>query len=624
VIGLCGVLHTDGREVGPAELDALVAASPASGPEGLGRWRDGPAGLVKFHHATTPEAVGETQPLCDSATGRVLCFDGRLDNRDELLAGLKAGTGARLHRDSPDVDIVMALHTQWGDALLGRLVGDWVLVLWTPSERRLLCARSPAGFRPLLWTMHGGRFGFASQPRTLVDGLDLPRRLNEGLIAEYLAARFVSQDETFWQGLHRLPPGAALSLGNGRLQQWQWQGGPFEDFTRATEAVHVERFNQLFDQALASTQRSHGPVLAQLSGGLDSSSVVCRSVEMFRAGRLAQAPQAISVRYPGEPQDETPWSQAVEDHLGVTALVASPRPYPLDEARAWCARTLHLPLRPNVMPSVTGALRRSGSRVLLTGEGGDDWLNMAPAHWADLLASGQLRRLWSLGAELPFPAHLRKVLALGLGPWLSARRRQQLVQPNLLGFGEAMPNWIRSDFARRSQLTERWRAAALPVDLPTLAQQNRFGNYRFARRHVNVDNIYAYTDSLGIDVRHPFHDQRLTGFLMGAAGEMVTGKRLLREAMRGTLPEVVRARRDKANFVSSLVDLVETRVQQRPFCDMAPMQLGWVDPQPLVQSHAAMLAWRRAGCPGRPPPVNYGPAWFALATDLWLEHAFGL
>src|SRR6185503_13508877 len=115
--------------------------------------------------------------------------------------------------------------------------------------------------------------------------------------------------------------------------------------------------------------------------------------------------------------------------------------------------------------------------------------------------------------------------------------------------------------------------------------------YALARRHVNVDNGLTYAASMGVELRHPLHDIRLTHFLMGAAGGMLRRaglkKHLLREAMRGTLPEPVRTRTGKANIGPPVIDAVTARLAERPIGDLHCVKLGWVDAAQLEQYHVA-------------------------------------
>ena len=629
--GIAGVVHTDGRPAEILTLDAMTHATPHLGIDGAQTWHNGPAGLIRFALVTTPEAVGENQPFADPNSGMVIVFDGRLDNRAELLALLGAAAPPAA---APDCAMVLAAHVRLGDAFTERLAGDYALAIWDPARRRLFCARSPVGWRPFLWTFQGDRFAFATEPATLVRGLALPRRLNEGAIGEHLSARFVTETDTFWEGIQRLPQGHALVLDRGRVRSWCWHQGPFEDFSRRSDADHIEHFRTLFDEALMAVMRSAGPVASHLSGGLDSSTVVCRTRELFEAGRIDRMVQPFSARFPDKISDEGEWIAAVEERCGVRSETVSGAPFDSAQAATWCATTLHLPLRPNtsgVLVAVCHQLRERGIRVLLTGAGGDDWMNGSRAHWPDLLLRGRwptlLREGLSADPGRRWTRAVRAILAEGLGPVVSPRRRARTLRPHL-DFRLAPPVWIKPDWAQQARLSDRWRDAPRPPAKGGFAQAQRYHAYALARRHVNVDNGLTYAASMGVELRHPLHDIRLTHFLMGAAGGMLRRaglkKHLLREAMRGTLPEPVRTRTGKANIGPPVIDAVTARLAERPIGDLHCVKLGWVDAAQLEQYHVAHAAWRDAGSPAKLPEYPYGPVWNAVAIDLWLEYAFGL
>jgi asparagine synthase (glutamine-hydrolysing) len=626
---IAGMLHVDGRTVSDRALAAMAAAAPPRGFDGVTRWHDGPVGFIRAAHATTPEAVGEVQPQIGSGSGVAVLFDGRLDNRGDLL-DLLGWHGAAL-RGAPDPAIVLALFERLGDAFVRQLVGDFAIALWQPRAQRLLLLRAPIGWRPLLWTFDGKTFGFATEPRSLVVGLGLERRLNEGVIGECLSLRFASQDETLWQGVQRLPPGAALAVERGQVRQWHWHDGPFEDLTRLSAADHVDRFRALFDKALIATTRGIGPVGAQLSGGLDSSSIVARATELHRAGRIERQVEAISARFPGEPHDETDYSSAVEAHLGITATTVGAQPFDLDAARAWCAATYQLPVRPNSLATLhnaCGHLEATGGRVLLTGEGGDDWFSGTHAHWPDLLRQGQWRALMREGFNAwPDRSALvaaRRIVYHSAMPLLSRRHRDRLFYP-LLAAGDEPPPWIRADWAERIGLRERWQVTRPPIALPGFAQQHRYNQFMVSR--YLFENMQAYAESRGVELRHPLHDQRLADFAMGASGTVMRGdgrkKYIMREAMQGTLPEKVRQRSDKTVFSVTIGDAVMGLLRERPLEDMLCVRHGWVDAGRLQQMADAYRAWRAAGAVGWSPASGVGPLWFAISVDIWLENAFG-
>ena len=170
--GIAGVVHSDQRPAEAATLEAMVAATPILGGDGVRTWRSGPVGFIRFDLTTTPEAVGEEQPYTDRQSSLTIAFDGRLDNRADLLGLL----GDAVPATAPDCQIVLGLFELLGDDFVRRVVGDYAFGVWDPRKRRLFCARSPLGWRPFLWTQQDNLLAFASQPSTLVRGLRLDLR----------------------------------------------------------------------------------------------------------------------------------------------------------------------------------------------------------------------------------------------------------------------------------------------------------------------------------------------------------------------------------------------------------------------------------------------------------------
>lgn len=628
--GIAGIVQADGCDVSADVLDRIAGAAVLGGADGVATWREGPAGLIRFRHATTPEAMHERQP-CPAASGNVIAFDGRLDNRAELLAWL--GDAGMTLRARPDEEIALALFEARGDAFLGALTGDYALAIWQPGARRLFCARSPIGWRPFLYTHDARRFAFASEPRALVQGLALERRLNEPAIAEMLAQRQVTRGATWWGNIDTLPQGAALEYRAGRLRVWHWDTAPHEDWSRASPAAHVERFGALFDQALVACARSSTPVVAQLSGGLDSSSVLSRATALHRAGAIDRPVAAITARYPGLPVDESRWSGLVERHLGIAARVVSGGVFDPDEARAWTAHTLYPPLRPNTvdtMQNIFRDLQRRGERVLLSGEGGDELLNGNVSWWPDAVRRGRIDRVIRAAFDVPETTPLRalrSIVMVGLAPHLD-RVRYRRVAWREPWAGVPLPDWLDADWLARTGLAARLAEHRPAVEMRTIAAQNAYAPIDMVARNFGNGPSAAYAAQCGVDWRHPFYDVRLLRFLLGAAGDVLfkdgTRRWLLREAMRGTLVEEVRTRRDKAVFNALTLDGLARLYETRPITSQWPVRLGWVEPRRLAEIWEAFARWRASDMTGPLPNLPFGALWNTAALDIWLEHAFGL
>lgn len=621
-MGLAGLVRLDGAPFEPADLDTMVAAAPWLAPDGSGTWHDERAGLAHLRFATTPEARTERQPVVDGEAGLVLCFDGRLDNRPDLLGHLP-----EVARDAGDSRLAMAAWQRWGVDCPNRFVGDYAMAVWDTRRRRLFCARSPVGFRPFQWGHDGRRFAFATEPAQIAALPGVTRRLNEGALAEVLALRFQSQTETLLEGFHRLSPGCAMEVGEGLLRTWRWHRGPFAEERGATEEDYAERLRELVDQSLVAISRSEGPVAAWLSGGLDSSTVVCRYQQLHQAGAIPHGIQPLSAVFPGSSEDESAWIAQVEAESGTRPERHPPDAFEWEEARAWTRRSLHLPIRPNAfsLMRMNAGLRERGIRVLLTGEGGDDWLAGDFAHWADLVGQGRIGQILREWREVPAGspcASLRFLLATSLFPWVKPWKRHALMAPHLY-MDRVVPDWLRPEWARRVHLAERSKAVFTTPGLASLAERRRSRVFSQARVHVNLDNVLAYAASQQVELRHPLHDRRLAEFAVTVPGGVMyrhgRKKYLLRKAMEGVLPPGVQRRGNKSTFGPVLWNAMAEVVSEERIRDLAVVRNGWADGDRLCAYWRGERARHEAG----EPFVYLSIVWFALAADEWISQVLG-
>ncbi|CAN5867962.1 hypothetical protein BH23GEM5_BH23GEM5_15670 [soil metagenome] len=189
--GIAGIWNQNAAPVDPAILGRMSATLAHRGPDGEGLWVEGAVGLSCRLNRVTPESAGETQPLLHSS-GAVLVFDGRLDNRDEVVAACR--DSSPVGRDSPDPALVLAAYHQWGDAFPEHLTGDFALALWDPRRHRLLLVRDAIGVRPLYYCRVGATFLFASEIKALLAHPDFVARPDEDHLAELLLGAYPQDD----------------------------------------------------------------------------------------------------------------------------------------------------------------------------------------------------------------------------------------------------------------------------------------------------------------------------------------------------------------------------------------------------------------------------------------------
>jgi asparagine synthase (glutamine-hydrolysing) len=248
------------------------------GIDGGGRSVDG--GLAMSFRAlhTTPQRPPEPQPL-RSPEGHLVTFDGRLDNRADLVSILRPYL-----REHSDAAVVATAYTVWGLAAFERLIGDWALSLWDGRQQRLLLARDYSGVRPLYYEYTAQGITWASELEAFLRLQRGRRSLNDHYLTRFLVAD-PQTDSTPYVGIHAVPPGTCVMVADGTLKTFvHWQPDPGALIRYGNDADYEEHFRELFRAAVRGRVDVHGPVCAELSGGLDSSSIVCMGDELVRSG----------------------------------------------------------------------------------------------------------------------------------------------------------------------------------------------------------------------------------------------------------------------------------------------------------------------------------------------------
>lgn len=266
-----------------------------------------------FH--TDRESKLERQPLVTTA-GHMLAWDGRLDNRTELISQLRD----YLDRHATDVEIVTASYLRWGIDFLSRLIGDFAISLWEPATGTLLLARDAFGTRPLYYEVSSKRIGWSSDLASLLDNATGPLAIDREYIAGYLSAA-PELDRTACKNIHSVPPGFAVAFRDDRITKREfWRPDSRQQIRYRRDSDYEEHFRELFRDAVGCRLRSDGPVWAELSGGLDSSSIVCMADQIVEAGESETSQlETVSYVYDKSPaSDERRFIGEIERQRGRT------------------------------------------------------------------------------------------------------------------------------------------------------------------------------------------------------------------------------------------------------------------------------------------------------------------
>src|SRR5579859_3071038 len=264
-----------------------------------------------FH--TTKESRRETQPYITHC-GTVITWDGRLDNRQELLLQFKD----TLNPSATDVEVVAAVYEKLGTGSFARLMGDWALTVWNPRQRSLILAKDPIGTRHLYYTFEKNQVAWS----TVLDPLVLLANRAFALEEEYIAgwlSLFPATHLTYYAGIHAVPPSSFVAIHPGKQTVSKyWDFDPGKRLRYRTDPEYEEHFRSVFRESVRRRLRSDRPVLAELSGGMDSSSIVCTADTIIGEGS-AEIPRLDTVSYydDSEPNwNERPYFTQLEEKRG--------------------------------------------------------------------------------------------------------------------------------------------------------------------------------------------------------------------------------------------------------------------------------------------------------------------
>jgi len=541
-----GRWNFDGEPIGPDYLDAVSSMIAPYGPDGCGSY-DGKGIHIQYRaFHTTNESHRELQPLT-SASGITIGWDGRLDNRTELIDELE---GEATH-DSTDVAIVAAAYGRWGVESLSKITGDWALSIWDAKTLSLILAKDPIGVRPLYYACADGSLTWS----TILDPVVIGRGRILKPCEEYVAGWLSSAPAahlTPYEHVHSVPPSSLVRVKRGIcLIERYWDFDPAATTRYHTDGEYEEHFRAVFAQAVGRRLRTDRPILAELSGGIDSSSIVCMADALIARG-IVQVSRLDTVSYFDDSEsnwNERPHFAKVEEgrgRVGCHIDVGS-------QGSFWCeAPQEQFAVRPvpfGASPSVAKQLQEymvsHGHRVLLSGSGGDETTGGVPTpvpELEDLLArghfctlAGQLK-IWALRKRTPWFHVL----------WEALRR---FLPPTVVGVPAHMRPlpWLTPCFVRRNRVALRSYDRAVNLFGPLPSFQENIGSLDGLRRRLA---LAAVSPTFICEKRYPYLDRDLLTFLYGVPREQLVrpGQRrsLMRRALAGIIPDEISNRKRKA------------------------------------------------------------------------------
>lgn len=580
-----GIWNFNVRAFNRDRMEKVSLSCTPYGPDGSDSYSNSHISVHHWSFHATRESRLETQPHV-SGSGAVVTWDGRLDNRAEIVARLPKV----VNTDSPDIRVVAAAYEQWDVNCFAKLIGDWAVSIWDPNLRSLILAKDAIGTQPLYYLMDEDKVAWSSILDPLVLCAEKPLSICEEYIAGCLSF-FPAAHLTPYSDIQSVPPSSWVQIGVGKhAVQKYWNFDPGKRTRYKSDAEYEEHFRSVFAKAVQRRLRSDGPILAELSGGVDSSSIVCMADTLIAHG-TSDSPRLDTVSYydDSEPNwNERPYLSKVETqrgrpgfHLDVSSQKLFTFAPPRDgfEASPFSSG--------NSMQSrhLAAYLIGNGNRVVLSGIGGDEVLGGVPSatpELEDLLAKARLRSL----------AHELKVWALQRRkPWfhLLFEAVRRFFPLSLVGLPKHRhpPKWLNKSFIGRNRCALQGYERRINLFGPLPSFQENLATLEVLRRQLAC---FVLAKDPPYEKRYPYLDRELLEFLFSIPREQLVrpGQRrsLMRRALSGIVPHEVLNRKRKG-FISRsprVAMLAERESLMEMSHDMVSALLGIVDEETFCET----------------------------------------
>jgi asparagine synthase (glutamine-hydrolysing) len=516
------------------------------GPDGSGFWTgttENCSCRIAFGHRRLSiiDIEGGAQPMASQDGMIVLVFNGELYNYVELRDELRSA--GHVFRTASDTEVLIEAYRAWGLDALPRLRGMFAFALWDYKHQRLVLARDAFGKKPLFYSEHGDGVIFSSEIEPLVRFPRIDNSLDPGAIGHYLLNRFVPGPSTFFRGVKKLPAGCLALWEGGALRTMRYFTPPIAntrpDVWELGDAVRL--FKDVFDDAVRLRMRSDAPFGAYLSGGIDSSAVVSTMV------KYSSTPvRTFAVGFDEEKYSELAFARLVAGQMGTNhdEVVVNSESFLEGWSEAIVRRGAPVSETSDIPIYILSKLASRTVKMVLTGEGSDELLGGYPKHRAER-AVGLYQSMipqafhdWAVAPvvrSLPFGMRRAKIFFAAAGERNFANRMRywfggMSVKDRELMLGQSLS----------SEPPDRF---PFSMDIGSNGRKTMF----FDQTSWLPDDLLERGDRMmmagSIEGRMPFMDTQLAGlvarlpdkFLLSGKG----GKLILREAMKGILPDTI-------------------------------------------------------------------------------------
>ncbi len=558
--GIAGVYYRDRRIVENDTLHCMGTSLAHRGLDGISYFRKDYIGLVQCQTYDTPESCFAILPNRIENDKYVLVFHGRIDNRDELYRKLHF-TGAL--DSTADSDLLMTAYLKWGTSCLEHLLGDFAFALWDGAQSQIFCGRDHMGVKPLYYYLSDSLFVFASEIKALHTLSEVPKLENPERIADYVAGIEADTKSTFFKNIFRLPPGHFIVIFPDKTSRVR-----YHEFTPAkldcrNSREYEEEFREIFIDAVKVRLRSAFPVGAYLSGGLDSSSIVCTAMGLCRDSLPGELHTFSGIFNQIKECDERDFFVSILERYKLQSHTLT-----VDEINPGIAydNIFSVMDEPFSVPHIfmgLGLLQQAkgaGVRIMLDGHDGDSAVSYGYRLLTEYAISLKFYKLYKCYKDLGVTSNtqvVKNILSL-LCKITNAKIHTQL---GISPFRKEIRKEIRKlapDFVRQTDIQRRLKQN---MDaMPFSYQVEKDFHLKNITQPIHTSTLEFFDQIAvreGVSIRYPYFDKRIIEFCLAlpAHEKLSNGlnRNIVRKSLQGEIPPKISQRKHKTDFSLSFV-----------------------------------------------------------------------
>ena len=644
---IMGIYYPDRKAIALENLKDMMDILVHRGSDNADIWHES---FIGFGHRmlwTTPESLVEKLPFTSKNQDLVITAEARIDNRDELISWLNIKDNRSRITDS---QLILMSYEKWGDSCVERLLGDFAFAIWDKPKQQLFCARDHFGVKPFYYHYSQQAFVFASEIKALFCVPQVPRKLNEVRVGDFLSSALYDKQVTFYQDVLRLPPAHIMKVNSAGIKiESYWSLDPKYELQLSSDEEYAAKFKEIFAEAVRCRLRSAYPVGSMLSGGLDSSSIACMARKILHENGRPNL-HTFSGIFDNVPEsDERFFMNAVTARGKIEPhYIHADEVSPLVDLEKILWHQDEPFLAPNLYLNWQAyqQANRLGVRVVLDGFDGDNIVSHGFGYLRELGRAGRWLKLFSelkkvnqnfRGYTQNFEkSYLLKFLSYleeyGIKPlvhkfkitrfiWYRYKDLSKRIQAKAKG--NVTTSWtscINKKFIDRIGLKQR-RKALLKERYGTSNTQ-RQEHYHAVNNGVlptTLEVLDRTANTSAIELRYPFWDKRLVEFCLSLPTEQKMNlgwtRMILRRGMEGILPKEIQWRGGKGNLGHSFRYGLQTFEKNNVKQMLEPQQIE----NYLDLSYLNSICDRFI-CENQDDDVT--SIWKAINMSLWLKHIY--